>query len=209
VERGAQHRVDAAGQRKQRQAYAEEQDQRESPDEVGYGEEQPGEAVDRRLGRRPPEQRADDGCRGPDQEGDPEGAEGEFQGGGQAVGDQLQDVPAQRDRRAEIPVRHRAQPHPELSRQPAVQSVMFPQCGDVGGGGARPDHHGDGIAGRQAQQREDRRSDAEQRHEHHAETVAGGADHRSTPTGRSRGRTARELRVVHGRRPRIGMGLTR
>ena len=69
----------------------------------------------------------------------------------------------QRDRGAEIAVRHAGQPDEELLEQRLVEAVERAQPVDVGLAGAGRQHHGDRIARRDADHHEDHDRHAEQR----------------------------------------------
>ena len=81
----------------------------------------------------------------------------------QPVQHQAEHVLPQRDRGAEIAVQHAGQPDEELLEQRLVEAVERAQPVDVGLAGAGRQHHGDRIAGRDADHDEDHDRHAEQR----------------------------------------------
>jgi hypothetical protein len=83
---------------------------------------------------------------------------------------QFQDIPAQRDRHAEIAVQNAVEPDAELHEQRLVEPVTGAQFGNVMRAGTRRDHHRDRVAGSDAQQQEHNDRDAEQRHDRHGDT---------------------------------------
>ena len=76
---------------------------------------------------------------------------------------QAEHVLPQRDRGAEIAVQHAGQPDEELLEHRLVEAVERAQPVDVGLAGAGRQHHGDRIAGRDADHHEDHDRHAEQR----------------------------------------------
>ncbi len=178
--------IDAAGQRQHRREHAEHQHQQERPDEVGHGEKQAVDRVDQRANGGVANQRREDRDRAAEQHRENERREGELQRRRQPLGEQLEHVAMQRDRRAEIATAKVARPDEELCQQARVEPVMGAQRRNVGGRGARRNHHGDRVAGHDAQQDEDDDRDADHRDRGHAEAANDGGDH-----GTDRGRADR------------------
>ena len=137
-------RIDAAGQRQHRDQHAEEQNERQRPDEIGHGEQDAVQAVDDRSRRRC----AASACRQWRRRRRARPRRG-------APGSQARASPAaaRRARRArqtcseievpKSPCDHAAEPDPELLGQRRVEAVVRAQRGDVGGARARRDHHRD------------------------------------------------------------------
>src|SRR6516225_11386051 len=71
-------------------------------------------------------------------------------------------------------------PDGKLNWQAGVETVVGPKRGDVGGRGARRNHHRDGVARHDAQQHEDDDGDADESDRRHGQAM-GRAGHYATP----------------------------
>ena len=165
-ERQVEPRRDAAGNLEHRHQHAEQQDEHQAPQEIGDGERRAIGDVDAGLDRRAALARADDRQRPADRHGDEQRHDAELKRRRQPVHHQAEHVLPERDRGAEIAMRHAGQPDEELLEQRFVEAVERAQPVDVGLAGAGRQHHGDRIAGRDADHHEDHDRHAEQRDGH-------------------------------------------
>ena len=157
-----QARVDASGDRQDRQGDAEENDEGERPDEVRHGEQDAVSVVDQRAGPGAAGESGENGGADAQHQRDGEGQQRQLDRRRQSIADEFHDVLPHRDRGAEVAAQGMLQPDHELLRDRLVQTVARPQPRNVGLAGARRDHHGDRIARHDAQEHEGHDGDAEQ-----------------------------------------------
>ena len=167
---------------------AEGEHERERPDEIGNGEQEPVGRVDDRLEPRPPRHRANDRDRAAHDHREFERRRRELERRGKPLAEERENVAVQRDRGSEVATQRIAHPDGELRQEAAVEPVMRSERRDVRLACARRDHHRDGIAGHDPQENEHDDRDARERGERHQKTPEDRKrDHRFVTTSPNRG----------------------
>ena len=179
-------RIDPAGHGENGGEDPEQEHEDEGPDEIGNGEKKAVQRVDERRERAIVHHHREDRRRAAKQDREGESRERQLERRRQAFGEDREHVPMQRDRRSEIAAKQIFRPDQELDRQACVEAVMRAQRCDIRGRSAGRDHHGDRIAGNDAQENEDDDRDAGQRDGGHGQTIGRAGDH--SPRERERER---------------------